>query len=113
MFRISAILVLAALIPISGLASAQERETSCVVFVDDVAAFGEEAQFQYFNFAYRKMTQQQRFGRKKDEPKRDLDISEADALIHIRFLETFCAENPDKEFPDAVMALYHSLPVAE
>ncbi len=113
MFRMCAILVLAALIPVSSLASAQERETSCVVFVDDVAAFGEEAQYQYFNFAYRNMTRQQRFGLGKGEPKRDLDISEADALIHIGFLETFCADNPDKEFPDAVMALYNSLPVAE
>ena len=108
-------LCLAALLMVGGAVRAEDepQPTSCMVFVDDMATMDARMADGYFNWAYNHMERHQRWGRRDDEPKRDLAFTSDVALTHFETMLAFCRDNPDKQLVDSVIALYDTLPAAE
>ena len=105
----------AILIPFLSLGASAEDEapSSCMVFTDDVASLGTQYANMYFDWAQNHMDRNNWIAKQTGETGRDLDFDIMDIDQQLDYMLTFCTDQPDKEFVDAVMSLYREFPVTE
>ncbi|PPR17927.1 MAG: hypothetical protein CFH37_00805 [Alphaproteobacteria bacterium MarineAlpha9_Bin7] len=92
---------------------ADNTDTTCIVFLDDISATGTIFEDIYLSFAMHQMEHKNLFSMAEGKPVRILDLDLIDIDMQREFLMNYCEENPGREFTDGVTLLYKQFPQAD
>jgi len=92
---------------------ADNTDTTCIVFLDDVSATDTMFEDIYLSFAMHQMEHKNLFSMAEGKPVRILDLDLIDIDMQREFLMNYCEENPGREFTDGVTLLYKQFPQAD
>ena len=92
---------------------AENIDTSCTVFLNDVRTMGALFEDIYLSWAIHQMELQNQMARQQGIATHLIDLDLIDIDTQRKFLLDYCEQNPGHEFVDGVTLLYDQFPEAE
>ena len=92
---------------------AENINTSCTVFLDDVDTMGALFEDLYLTWAIHRMEHHNQMAKQQGLAGRLIDLDILDIDTQQKFLSDYCEQNPGREFVDGVTLLYDQFPKGE